>query len=189
MLENLLMSSEPRENALHRFFTGLSEQTFQTRLGVVDPPLVDYISRLLTRFVHTSMIYRIRDLTGRRLVEIAEMLGEAEARVGVARREAHRQVGDFILFWSGVYPEALAQLQGPSRKDHLLDYNAQGKRAYYVASTIPGDTAAGEGEQVEDGVLRRLSHEFELCQYGLREVRREWERRDDDGGFRPLLIG
>ncbi|MCH8924028.1 MAG: hypothetical protein IIA67_12870, partial [Planctomycetes bacterium] len=101
------MSSEPRENALHRFFAGLSEQTFEVRLGVVDPPLVDYISQLLTRFVHTNMIYRIRDLAGRRLLEIAEMLAEAEARVGVARREAHRHVGDFILFWSGVYPEAL----------------------------------------------------------------------------------
>ena len=180
--------SELRENALHRFFTGLSQQTFQTRLGVVDPPLVDYISQLLTRFVHTNMIYRIRDLAGRRLLEIAEMLGEAEARVGVARREAYRHVGDFVLFWSGVYPEALAQMQGPSSKDHLLDYSAQGKRAYYVASTIPGDTTGGDGLQVDDDVLRRLSHEFELCQYGLREVRREWERRDDGGGFAPLLI-
>ena len=53
-----------------------------------------------------------------------------------------------------------------------------------VASTIPGDDP-----QAEEGVLRRLSHEFELCQYGLREVRREWERRDDEGGFSPLLIG
>ena len=182
------MSSEPRENALHRFFTGLSEQTFQTRLGVVDPPLVDYISQLLTRFVHTNMIYRIRDLAGRRLLEIAEMLGEAEARIGVARREAHRHVGDFVLFWSGVYPEALAQMQGPNRMDHLLDFNAHGKRAYYVASTIPGDGIPGDGPQVEDGVLRRLSYEFELCQYGLREVRREWERRDDGDGFAPLLI-
>ena len=177
------MSSEPRENALHRFFAGLSEQTFQTRLGVVDPPLVDYISQLLTRFVHTNMVYRIRDLAGRRLLEIAEMLAEAESRVGVARREAYRHVGDFVLFWSGVYPEALGHLQDPSRKDHLLNFNAHGKRAYYVASTIPGD-----GPQVDDDVLRRLSHEFELCQYGLREVRREWERRDDDGGFSPLLI-
>jgi hypothetical protein len=182
------MSTEPRENALHRFFAGLSEQTFQTRLGVVDPPLVDYISQLLTRFVHTSMIYRIRDLAGRRLLEIAEMLAEADARIGVARRDAHRHVGDFILFWSGVYPESLGQLQGPSCKDHLLDYNAHGKRAYYLASTIPGDTNSGDGTQVDDDVLRRLSHEFELCQYGLREVRREWERRDDGDGFTPLLI-
>ena len=178
------MSSEPRENALHRFFAGLSEQTFQTRLGVADPPLVDYISRLLTRFIHTEAIFRMRDLAGRRLLEIAEMLAEAEARIGLARREAHCHVGDFVLFWSGVYPEALGRLQGPDTKDHLLDFNAQGKRAYYIASTIPGDDP-----QAEEGVLRRLSHEFEMCQYGLREVRREWERRDDEGGFSPLLIG
>jgi hypothetical protein len=28
----------------------------------------------------------------------------------------------------------------------------------------------------EAAVLRRLSDEFELCAYGLHEVRREWER-------------
>jgi hypothetical protein len=30
-------------------------------------------------------------------------------------------------------------------------------------------------------LLERLSHDFELCVYGLGEVRREWERRDPDG--------
>ena len=42
----------------------------------------------------------------------------------------------------------------------------------------------------EAPVLRRLSNEFELCAYGLREVRREWERfrRDADaGGIPPRL--
>ena len=32
-----------------------------------------------------------------------------------------------------------------------------------------------------------LSHQFEMCAYGLGEVRREWERRDDAEGPRLLV--
>jgi hypothetical protein len=35
-------------------------------------------------------------------------------------------------------------------------------------------------------VLRRLSEEFELCAFGLNQVRREWQRVDPEAG-RHLL--
>ena len=38
------MAPERRGQALRRFFAGLTEFAFQTRLGVADPPLVDYIA-------------------------------------------------------------------------------------------------------------------------------------------------
>jgi hypothetical protein len=112
---------------------------------------------------------------GKRLEEVALMLIEADQRVGDPQRELHRHIGDFTLFWTGVYPEALTRLQAADRKDHLLDYQTQGKRAYYIASTIRSQETAEECE-----VLERLSHEFEMCVYGLGEVRREWERRSPD---------
>jgi hypothetical protein len=37
-------------------------------------------------------------------------------------------------------------------------------------------------------VLERLGRQFDLCAYGLREVRREWERRDDAEFSGPMLI-
>jgi hypothetical protein len=55
-------------------------------------------------------------------------------------------------------------------KDHLVNFTAVGKRSYFIASTFDG-----EAYQDEAAVLRRLSEQFELCAYGLREVRREWE--------------
>ena len=97
---------------LYQFFTGLTEYVFQTRLGVADPPLLEYISALLARFVHTDSIYKIRNLGGRRLEEVAQMLIEAEARMGDARREVHRHIGDFTLFWTGVYPERSPSASG-----------------------------------------------------------------------------
>lgn len=158
---------------LRQFFTGLTEHAFMSRLGVADPPLVDYVAELLLRFVRCDAIYRIRDLAGRRLDEVARMLLEADQRLGTAQREVHRHVGDFTLFWTGLYPEALRKLQSSDRRDFFLDYCRHGKRSYYIASTMPGGDDGPESD-----VLRRLSHEFEMCAYGLGEVRREWERRE-----------
>ncbi|NIL95980.1 MAG: hypothetical protein GTO53_01750 [Planctomycetales bacterium] len=160
------------QESLRHFFAGLTEHAFVSRLGVADPPLIDYVAEMLARFVRADVVYRIRDLAGRRLEEVACMLIEAEERIGEARREVHRHVGDYTLFWTGLYPEALPKLQAPHRRDFLLDYCAQGKRAYYIASTIP----AGDGGAQSD-VLRRLSHDFETCVQGLGEVRRQWERQ------------
>jgi hypothetical protein len=173
--------SRPSEE-LHRYFAGLTEQAFQTRLGVADPPLLDYLTDLLARFVHCDTIYRIRDLMGSRLIEVADMLAEAEARIGESRREVHRHIGDFTLFWSGIFPEALRRLRTSSRKDALIDYCERGKRSYYIASRI-----RDHDDDEQSTVLERLSHDFELCVYGLGEVRREWERRDE-GPRGPMLL-
>lgn len=162
---------EDGEMALRRLFAAFVEQIFQTDLGIADPSLTDYLTEMLCRFVRFESVYRIRDTNGRRLEEVAEMLVEAEFRQSGPRREIYRHIGDMTLFWSGLYPEALAKLQSPLRKDHLLDYCAQGKRSYYLASTIEDARYADEAP-----VLRRLSEEFELCGIGLNRVRREWER-------------
>jgi hypothetical protein len=112
------------------------------------------------------------------------MLSEAQTRQGPARREVHRHIGDFTLFWTGVYPEAVERMRRSGVPDSLIDYRDQGKRAYHIASTIPS-----EPEDIHNELLERLSHEFELCAYGLGEVRREWERREGaDSRQRGLWI-
>ena len=64
------------------------------------------------------------------------MIAEAESTADAdRRRECHRHVGDFTLFWTGVYPESLAMLRSSLSADHLVDYQQQGKRSYYLAST------------------------------------------------------
>jgi hypothetical protein len=169
--------SDPN-HPLRRLFTGLTEQTFQSTLGVADPRLTDYLSELLSRFVHIDAIYRLAGTNGRRLEDVADMMIEAEELPpeGRTRREVHRHIGDFTLFWTGVYPEALNRLQSALTKDRFIDYTARGKRSYYIASTFEDDPYAEEAP-----VLRRLSEEFELCAYGLNQVRREWERNRPGG--------
>ena len=85
-----MMHSE-NSGALDRYFTGLTEFVFHSRLGVTDPPLVDYLSQLLKRFVRSDSLHRIRNAKGRPLVQVVEMLQEAESRVGLARRTVHQE--------------------------------------------------------------------------------------------------
>ncbi|GIW78700.1 MAG: hypothetical protein KatS3mg105_0507 [Gemmatales bacterium] len=174
----------PPKQDLRRLFAGLTEQTFMAHFGIGDPPLVDYLSGLLSRFVHMDAVYRLRNAHGKRLEEVAEMLIEAEALPpeGRTRREVHRHIGDFTLFWTGVYPEALRKMRSIHSKDHFIDYCEQGKRSYYIASTFDRDPY-----QEEAPVLRRISEEFEMCAYGLHQVRQEWERHE--GGIAPFVAG
>jgi hypothetical protein len=167
-----MWAPEP-EHPIRRLFAGFTEHTFLNHLGVGDPRLVDYLSLLLSQFIHMDALYRLRNTEGRRLEQVADMMIEAEAlpAEGRTRREYHRHIGDFTLFWTGVFPEALNRMRSAMCKDHFIDYCAQGKRSYYIASTFEE-----EPFQEEAPVLRRLSEEFELCAYGLNQVRREWER-------------
>ncbi len=176
------MWSPPPDHPLRRLFAGLTEQTFMGTLGVADPRLTDYLSALLSRFIHVDALYRLRNARGKRLEEVAEMMIEAEALPeGPTRREVHRHIGDFALFWTGVYPEALDRLRSALCKDHFIDYCAQGKRSYFIASTFEEAPYREEAP-----VLRRLSQDFELCAYGLRQVRRQWEVRTAGEGPPPV---
>ena len=177
------MTSNLPTQRLARFFSGVAEQTFEAQLGVVDPPLVDYLSDLLLRFVRQDLVVP-RGVTGQRLSDISEMIGEATQRLGDAQRKIHCQIGDFALFWAGLFPEALrARSRGDA--DQFHNYCSHGKRAYLVASQIDTD----DQEMPPSDLLRRLGDRFELCAYGLREVRREWERYEDDSdGSGTILL-
>lgn len=180
------MHVPPSDHPLRRLFAGLTEHAFLTKLGVGDPPLVDYLAVLLARFIHVDRIYRLQDAQGRRLEQVADMMREAQALPeGRTRREIHRHIGDFTLFWTGVFPEAVQRLRSIHLKDHFIDYCEQGKRSYYIASTF-----ADEPYREEAPVLRRLSDQFELMAYGLNQVRKEWERTQPEAAdrFRGRLL-
>ena len=157
------------EDVLRRLFAGAAEQTFEGDLGIADPPLVEYLVGLLLRFLRQEAIYRVRDTSGHRLTQVVEMVQEAEHRAARPRREIYRHIGDFTLFFSGVFPEHLPRLQAPDRKDHLVDYCQQGKRSYLIAASYAEDDESRE----QAPVLRHLGEEFELCSEGLNRIRRE----------------
>jgi hypothetical protein len=176
----------PESHPLHKMFRGLTEYAFMKELGIGDPSLVGYVAGLLVSFVPSQGVWRLCDFQGRQLTQVTQMVAEAEAASVERRRECHRHVGDFTLFWTGVYPEALSALQQRGKADALISYQQQGKRSYYVASTLSQGSDQGT-------VFRRLSDEFELCAFGLSCVRREWEKIDTEGPSpgdraRPLVM-
>lgn len=157
------------EHPLRRLFAGLAEHAFFSHLGVADPPLIDYLSGLLARFVHNDDLYRLRGASGRPLTELAEMVIEAERLPagGRTRRDYYRHIGDFALFWTGVYPEAVERRR--TGKDAFVSYTAQGKRGYLLTSRMEEE----QHHDAEADLYRRLSDQFEVCALGLRKVRDE----------------
>jgi hypothetical protein len=153
---------------IDRFFRGVTEYAFHTRLGVVDPPLVDYVSLLLVRFLRidtaaaTTAAPPVTDVVSL-FVEAAGHPEPDEAR------EEYRHIGDVTLFWSGLYPEALRRIEVPDRADRLAAYRSTGKRAYRLAATLEPVDADEERR-----LLERLSDDYDLCVEGLAEVRRIW---------------
>lgn len=162
----MFAAHEPSD--IDRFFRGLTEYVFHGRLGVVDPPLVDYVARLLVRFLRHDAA--VRPPVGESsTTDVARMLVAAREHDPAAALAEYRQIGDYTLFWSGLYPEAIERRRQPGRTDQLIDFREAGKRAYWLASTLEPEDAAAERLLFE-----RLSHEYDLCVEGLGEVRRAW---------------
>ena len=164
-----------RDLSLQELFGELVERAFALSLRWDDRQVMRYLTRLLTEFAHIDSLYRLRDLNGRPLQEVAEMLYYADVRLGAQsfyqEREVHRHIGDFTLFWAGVYPEALPKLRASLRKDHLIDYVKQGKESYRLVSLFD----IGEWRE-EAPMFRRLSENFEVAMQGLHAVRQMWEQ-------------
>jgi hypothetical protein len=156
------------------FFEALCDALY-LRLGLDPAEDVErYLVDMLTGFLHEDAIYRIRDSAGRRVDSVVEMLAEGDVRLNAdsfeREREVHKHVGDFLLFWSGVFPEFLKQLKAPHGRDALVHVVEQGKLSYYVASTFSHEPYSDEAK-----TFQKLSLQFEAYQQGLSLVRASFE--------------
>ena len=168
------------DHPLRRLLGGLVEHAFCTEIGLCDPLLTDYMADLLVDFTHIDRLNAIRNAQGRRLEQIATMLAMSTDEEPVTQierdRTVYRNIGDYTLFWAGVYPEQLRQASR-HQSDVLLDYVTQGKRSYAIVSKL-----AREDDEPPSSLFRHLSEDFEFCLYGLGLVRRGWERPETNLG-------
>ena len=168
----------------HSYESGSLSETFGRLISKAMPaPSVDehrelvqnYLSHLLVKFVHTDEIFAIRDKDGRQVLSVAEMAVHGDIRQEAdsfqREREVHRHIGDFILFWSGVYPEFLRQLKLRFGSDLLCDYQRQGAESYYVVSTHDYKPFDAEAP-----LFTELSSKFEDYSEALGRVGRELRR-------------
>ena len=176
------MESIRPDHPLRRFFTGLVEHAFCAEIGMGDPTLTGYLTDLLVDFTRVDRFETIRHAQGRRLPEIAAMLAvhgeEPPADPGERDRVVYRHIGDYALFWAGLYPEQLKAAHRAS--DVLLDYVSQGKRSYAIVSRL-----VDEDESPPGSLFRHLSEDFEYCVYGLGLVRQGLQHAEQFEGNRP----
>ena len=156
------MFSASDQDGVDRFFRGLTENVFHGQIGVVDPPLVEYVATLLVRFIRSDGLCVFPRSTALDRERLSQLLDGVSPLLAAAAIEEYRQIGDATLFWTGVYPEALQRLEP-------LDYRVVGRRAYLMASVLEPEEAAAERL-----LLERLSSEYDVCVAGLAEVRRSW---------------
>jgi hypothetical protein len=166
------------QHPLRQLFNELVRETFESQLRVEEPGVPEYLANVLVDFTHRDRLFCLRDARGRQLEEVAAMLMEGDVSLHASsferEREVHKHIGDFTLFWSGVYPEMLRFFRVATRADHLLDYVEQGRKSYGIAATFDHGAYSEEAK-----VLRRLAERFELCMFGLNMVRRELDALRD----------
>lgn len=131
-----------------------------------------YLTGLLIDFMHTDRVFALQSRDGRPIRSVFEMMAEGDVRLNAdsfeRERQVHKHIGDYILFWSGIYPEFLRRLKLDSGHDLICDYTRQGKASYYVVSTFDYEPYTQEAT-----TFRKLSEGFEEFSVALTRVRRE----------------
>ena len=178
----------PEGHPLRRLFNELTVRNFMDNLRLPDTEIIKYVSDLLAEFVHADNLYRIRNSQGRRLEDVGEMLLESEeAKTETLDTETERKIrkhiGDYTLFFTGMFPERLKQLKSGIRMDYFIDYIKAGKESYGIVA----ESSTGRFAE-ERALFLKLSDNFDYCVVGLNFVRTDLERLQDRGFYQVKKI-
>ncbi len=179
-----------RGEALSSLFGELVERNFQNFAYLEDSAVKSYVTALLLDFVKAENLYRIRDARNRALEDVGEMLIQSnpllEGTSFVYERDVRKHIGDFTLFFSGMFPESIGKWRMRSlRLDSFVDYVKAGKESYHIVAEFNLLDAPATAP-----LFRRLSEEFERCVYGLNMVRRDLDIGQPKalGGVRDIIM-
>nr|MBA3725398.1 hypothetical protein [Armatimonadota bacterium] len=144
------------DHPLRIYFRGLLHDSVKQRLRLADNTVENYLSTLITEFIHTDALALDSDKGD----DIVELIADGDVLLGAnsfeREREVHKHVGDTIMFWAGLFPEHLAILRRCGAASGLIDHVAQGKTSYRLVSTF-----VYGGHAAEAPMFERLSEEFE----------------------------
>jgi hypothetical protein len=165
----------PEEHALRQLFHRTVSECYAEHLGVHDREVTSYIADLLTEFCVFENLYCILDAEGKPVKEVSQMLAAADPVLGTAssfdtERKVRKHIGDYALFSTGMYPEAV-QRSRFAGDTSFLEMVRTGKESYYIVSQFNLFEY-----QSEAPFFARLAEEFESYMYGLTKVRGELDR-------------
>jgi hypothetical protein len=169
---------DAQAHPLEPFFHQAVRNSYEGKLGLNDPDVTGYVARLLCEFSQADKLYKVRDSVGHPIEELEAMLLAADPVNGTAtsfdaERALRKYIGDYALFVSGMYPEAMAPGRG-RRGAHpsLGELIRAGKESYFIVSQFN----LFEYEQ-EAPLFGRLADSFERCILGLALVREDLNKR------------
>jgi hypothetical protein len=168
----------PESHPLRILFRTLCRKNLLGVMRVGPPDVAEYVGDLLVRFVHVDEIRRVRDAAGRPLEDVGEMLLEAGRRgptpAGYPEREIRRHIGDFTLFFLGMFPEWVSRKATTLVPDMYVDWPAEGRRSYRIVSEFRFPPFEDEAP-----VFAALADTFEHCVAGLHLVRTDLRQLGD----------
>src|SRR3974377_268810 len=106
------MGNIGESHPLRQLFVELVGRHYAEELGIRDPQVISYVSHLLTEFCDANKLFKIRSGEGRALQDVGELLLESDPVYGPApsfdrERQVRKHIGDFTLFFAGMFPESL----------------------------------------------------------------------------------
>jgi hypothetical protein len=158
----------PQQHSLRHLFHQLVDDCYRRQLGLDDAELSTYVADLLTDFSESDRIYALLDEEGRPLKRVAEMIAASDPVHGTAasfdaEREARKHIGNYALFFTGMYPR--------SQPENFLNLIEAGKESYYIVSQFNLFEYAREAPLFE-----KLAERFETCVHGINLVRGELDK-------------
>ena len=164
----------PESHSLNTLFGELIHHHFDRDIGLRDPQVQNYIVSVLLEFCEMEQMLKIRDANERPLDDVGEMLLEADPIYGPApsfdrERQVRKHIGDFTLFFAGMFPESINQYRlRRQRLENFVDFIRAGKESYYIVSQFD----LFEYTKVAP-LFKKLSNHFEDCVFGLNVVKQE----------------
>jgi hypothetical protein len=178
--ESLLVTNQP----LRVLFRELVSRNFEECLHLSDREIIEYVGNLLTEFSRVEKLYSIRNAQGKALEDVGEMLLESnplfEAASFDREREVRKHIGDFTLFFAGLFPEAVQRWRlRRQRLDSLLDYVRAGKESYFIVSEF-------NLFEYKDSApfFKKMADQFESCVFGLNLVKRSLDEMQQESYVR-----
>jgi len=164
----------PESHPLQQLFIEMVGRHYAHEIGLRDPQLVGYVAHLLAEFCDTEQLFKIRNAADRPLADVGEMLMDSDPVFGPApsfdrERQVRKHIGDYTLFFTGMFPESINQFRlRRQRLENLVDWMKAGKESYYIVSKFEYFEYAKVAP-----LFASLSQHFEQCVYGLNMVKNE----------------
>jgi hypothetical protein len=164
----------PENHPLRQMFLDLVSRHYAEEIGLRDPEISAYVANMLTEFCDVEQLFKLREAGGKRLDDVGEMLLESNPVYGPApsfdrEREVRKHIGDYTLFFTGMFPESINQFRlRRQRLENFVDFMKAGKESYFIVSKFEFFEYAKVAP-----LFARLSNHFEQCVYGLNRVKND----------------